>query len=180
MANIPTPRSYVQTLSDILDGIRSRLGIPRIKTGSPTLAIAESAAQSDFRVSQDIFNMMSSQDLDKAEGLALDRHGLDEDAPRFTESLASGLVTIGDSSFDKISTKVFAGRPAPIIGTTTLSISDGSEFESGGEIYIGRDTTNYEGPIAYTGLPVQDGAHWNLTLATPTARFHNTGESLPS
>ncbi len=174
---IPTPRSYNQILADMLDAFMARFGIDRVKPGSPILSILEAAAQSDLRSTQDIFSYLNSINLDRARGDAVDRIGADEDLPRFNETFGTGVVTVGDSSFDKISTKIYVGTPAPIVGTTGANffVADASEFPNSGSIYIGRGTTNYEGPIAYSAKTAV-GTYWSLTLSSATQKFHNLQE----
>lgn len=175
MATVPQPRSYNQILGDLIDGFQSRFGVDNLRVGSPILSILEAAAQSDLRSSQDIFAMLNSISLDRAEGDALDRIGADEDLPRASETFASGLVNIGDSSFAKKSTKVYVGKPAPIVGTVTLFVADAASFPTSGQVYIGRGTANFEGPLAYTAATAF-GTYWTLTLSTPTQKFHNLNE----
>lgn len=177
MATIPTPRSYNQILGAMVDGFQARQGIDTLLVGSPLLSIMESAAQSDLRVTQDLFGFLNSIALERAEGDALDRIGADEDLPRRTETFASTKVTIGDSSFTKQSTKVYVGKPAPIIGSATLYVVDAALFTSSGQVYIGRGTTNFEGPLSYTAK-TNHGSYWSLTLAggSETQKFHNHNE----
>jgi uncharacterized phage protein gp47/JayE len=177
MATIPTPRSYNQIMGDMINAFLSRFGIKSLRVGSPILAMLEAAAQSDLRNSQDIFNLLNSDSLDRATGIALDRKGADEDTPRLSESAANGLVNVSDTSFLKISTKVYQGSAAPIIGTTALAVADASSFPATGRVYIGRNTTNYEGPINYTAT-TNSGTFWTITLQTGTTKFHNVGESV--
>lgn len=179
MANVPTPRSYPQILGDMIDAFQSRFGIDNLRVGSPILSIMEAAAQSDLRSSQDIFAMLNSISLDRAEGDALDRIGADEDLPRRAETFASGLVNIGDASFTKLSTKVYVGQPAPIIGSATIFVADASSLPSSGTVYVGRGTTNFEGPLSYTAT-TNLGTYWSLTLAggSETQKFHNHNESV--
>jgi hypothetical protein len=174
---IPTPRSFNRIMGDMINAFLSRFGIKSMRVGSPILALLEAAAQSDMRTSQDIFNLLNSDSLDRATGIALDRIGLGEDLPRLSESSTTGTVSIGDKSFSKISTKIYQGGAAPIIGTTALNVSDASSLTTTGSVYIGRGTLNYEGPIAYT-VKTNNGAYWTLTLSTGTQKFHNTGESV--
>lgn len=177
MANIPTPRSFPQTVGDMIDTFLSKVDLPALKVGSPVLAILEAAAQSDVRSSQDVFDLLNAVSLDRATGTALDRLGLDEDLPRITESAASGMVTVSDTSFAKIVSRVYQGMPSPIVGSTVLYVADASQFPASGNVYIGRGTTNYEGPLAYTSK-VSAGNYWTLTLAggNQTKRFHNLNE----
>lgn len=177
MATIPTPRSYSQILGDMIDAFLSRMGLKSMKIGGPILSIFESAAQSDLRSSQDTFDLLNATSLDRAEKLALDRIGADEDIRRITQSAASGPVTITDSSFTKITSKIYQGKPAPIVGSATLYVADASSFPSTGSVYLGRGTNNYEGALAYTSK-TDAGTHWVLTLSDNTRRFHNTGETV--
>lgn len=179
MATIPTPRSFSQVFGDMLDTFLSRFDIPSIKPGSPVDAMLNAAAQSDLRSSQDIFTMLNAQSLDRAQGTALDRIGADEDVPRQTQTSSSGSVNIGDSSFAKISTKIYQGQPAPIVGSGFLYVVDGSKFPASGNVYVGRGTTNYEGPLAFTAI-ANLGTYWQLTLgsSSKTKKFHNLSESV--
>jgi uncharacterized phage protein gp47/JayE len=177
MAKIPTPRSWNQILGDMIDAFLSRYGLKALKVGSPVLSIMESAAQSDLRSSQDIFDLLNSNTLDRANGLALDRIGRDEGLVRKTERAASGLVTVGDSRYTKIASKVYQGQPAPIVGSVKLYVTDASSFPATGQLYVGRGTPNYEGPLSYTSK-VNNGTYWTLTLSSPTRRFHNLSENV--
>jgi hypothetical protein len=175
---IPNPRSYQQTLGDILTAFLSRYGLKGLKVGGPILSILEAAAQSDVRNTQDIFNLLDAIDIDRATGIALDRLAQDEDVVRLPVSPSSGAVTISDSSFTKVSTKIYAGTAAPNAGTTALKVADGSKFPaSGGALYIGRGTVNYEGPINYTNV-TQTGTYWTITLSPATQKFHDLNESV--
>ncbi len=185
MAQIPTPRSYSEILGDMIDAFLSRYGLRALKIGSPVLSMFESAAQSQLRSSEDIFTLLEATSLDQAKGVALDRIGADESVLRETENPASGVVTIGDSSFNKISSKIFQGTPAPIIGSVKINVVDASAYPASGSVYLGRSTSNYEGPLAYTSiLPPGSGGgrsggnYWTLVLSTGTLKFHNLGETV--
>lgn len=177
MSDTPNPRSYPQIVGEMVDALLARLGLPALKVGSPALSIIEAAAQSDFRASQDIFGLLNSMSLDRATGQALKRIGDDEGVIQIGRTAATGTLTIGDSSFTKISSSVYQGGAAPIVGTTSLKVKDASLFPATGSIYIGRNTSNYEGPLAYSAK-VNSGSYWTLTLSTGTTKFHNLGESV--
>lgn len=176
MADTPTPRSLPQTLGDMFDAFLSNQGINSLRVGGPIVSILEAAAQSDLRNSADIFQLLASVDLDNATGLALARIGLSEGLPKIQVSPSTGLVTITDTSFTKISSKLFQGLAAPIVGSVTINVVDASAFPATGNIYLGRGTVNSEGPIAYTNV-TDVGDHWTITLATGTTKFHNTFET---
>lgn len=179
MASIPTPRSFPQILGDQVDVFLSKFGIPKLKVGSPVLSMLEAASMSDLRNTQDIFDLLNSTNLDSAAGVALERQAVDEDLTRRQETSASGPVTIGDSRFSKISTKIYSGKPAPIVGSDALFMSDASEFDASGDVYVGRGTPNSEGPLTYTSK-VDNGGYWtlNLDVGSHTQRFHNIGEAV--
>lgn len=179
MATIPVPPSYSEILANAIDSTVSKLGLPALRKGNPVLSILEAASRSDARQAQDIFNLLSSVSLDRATGQALDRIGADEDATRIPETPASGPVTIGDSSFQKVSSRIFQGKAAPNVGSVTVYVQDGASFTPTGAIYLGRGTQNLEGPLNYTSL-TNNGSYWTITLSlsNPTQKYHNIGESV--
>jgi hypothetical protein len=179
MANIPTPRSFSQIIGDMLDTFVSRYGLTTILPGTPVDAILGAAAQSDLRSSQDLFTFLNAQSLDRAVGTALLRIGADEGVRLQTESAASGLVTISDNSSTRKASKIYQGQPAPIVGSGSLYILDASAFPSSGSVYVGRGTSNYEGPLDYTAKTLL-GTYWRLDLASgsKTKKFHNLSETV--
>lgn len=179
MAQIPTPRSYNAVVGGMINRFLSTYGLKSLKVGGPVLSILEAAAISDVRSSQDIFDLLSAISLDRATGVALDRIGADEDILRIAESSASGLVTITDSRYTKKTTKVFQGKPAPIVGSSVVHVVDASSFTATGSLYIGRGTESLEGPLVYTGI-VDNGTYYTITLQSGsyTQKFHNIGEAV--
>lgn len=192
MAEIPVPRSYNEILGDMVDAFLSRYGLRALKVGSPVLSMLEATAQSQLRSTEDIFTLLEASSLDQAEGIALDRQGADESTPRQTQKATSGKVTITDTSFTKLSSKIFQGTSAPIVGSVQINVSDATLFPATGTVYIGRGTMNFEGPLSYTSLlapagtsplpanaaGTSAGSYWTLVLATGTLRFHNLAESV--
>lgn len=175
--DIPTPRSFPQVLGEVLDAVTSRTGIRRLRVGNPILSVLEAAAQSDVRGSADVFRLLRARDLDSAQGIALDRIGQDEDVVRLRPVKTSGLVTISDTSFQKIATTITPATFAPIAGSDVIKVAAASDFTPTGEVYIGRGTPNSEGPLPYTSAS-DLGAYWEIVLSSPTTRFHNHGESV--
>lgn len=155
----------------------SRHGIKGLRIGSPLLSILETSSQSDTRSSQDIFNLLDSTDINRAVGAALDRIAASEDIIRLAATASSGNVTISDVSFVKVSTKIYAGTSAPNAGSTTINVADASNFPATGQVYLGRGTVNYEGPIPYTSR-VLSGTFWVITLSSATQKFHDVNESV--
>ncbi len=173
----PKPRSLPQILGSMINSLTSRIGIRRLRTGGPILSIMEAASQSDVKCSQDSFALLQARDLDNTRGQALDREGASDEVFRFLLAKATGYVDFTDTSFDKISSKLFQGAAAPIVGSVVIAVEDASTFPASGSVYLGRLTPNLEGPIAYSSK-VNAGAYWTLNLSAPTTRFHNRGESV--
>lgn len=177
MADLPTPRSATQVLGELIANFNARHQLPGLKVGGPLLSILEAAAASDVRATQDVMVGLDARNLDEAEGDALVDWGQREGVMKRQLTPASGRVTVGDGSFAKVASAVFAGTAAPIAGSTTLRVVDARNWPATGQVYVGRGTPRYEGPIAYTAI-VNNGTHYSLTLASPTLRFHNHGESV--
>jgi uncharacterized phage protein gp47/JayE len=177
MADIPTPRSYNQILSDLISAFLSRYGISQLQVGSPILSFLEAAAQSDVRSSQDVFNLLDSISIDRANGQALDRLAADENIARRTVTASNGAVTFYDTSFTKKSSLLYLGTGALVAGSLTVQVEDALSFPVSGTIYIGRGTDNFEGPLTYTAK-TQFAGYWQLTLSVATSKFHNLGETV--
>jgi hypothetical protein len=189
MANLPSPRALPQILGGMVDEYLSRLdstgiapGVKSLRVGSSILAFMEAVAQSQARGSQDLMNLLNADDIDRAKGARLDRIGRKEGVPRRGETYARGSITINDTRFLKVATSVYPGKPSPIVGTTTINVGDASTFPASGQVYVGRGTSNYEGPLAYSAkTAVTSGPttlYWKLTITGGTLRYHNIGESV--
>lgn len=177
MSEIPTFRSYPQHLGTIVDAFRSEQAVKELAIGNPLLSIFEAAAQSDMRVSYSLFELLNAIALDSATGVALERIGKEEGVLRLEQSPATGVVDITDSSFTKLSTRIFQGAAAPIVGSTTLRVTDAADWPASGSLYIGRGTANYEGPLTYSAKTDQT-TYWEITLSQATTKQHNVGESV--
>lgn len=173
----PTPKSYEQLLGEMISTYLSKTGINDLNTGGAMLSFFETVAQSVSRASGDTFSILRDFSVDRATGEALKRIAAEENVTIEPARVATGTVTITDSSFEKISTKIYAGATAPNIGSTIIKVSDASLFPSSGQIYIGRGTSNIEGPLSYTAVTAV-GGYYEITLSLPTSKFHNISESI--
>ena len=133
MADIPNPRSRSQILGSMITAFLSRTGVPNLAVGNPIRSILESAAQSDLRTSQDIFNLLNSMSLDLSSGIALDRIGFDEGVNRLAQTSSQGTLTISDTSFDKVESRIYQGAGSPIAGSSTIKVEDAVELPAMGE-----------------------------------------------
>ena len=155
----------------------AKTGINDLNPGSAVLSFFETVAQSVSRASGDTFSILRDFSVDRAVGEALKRIAAEENVAIEPARVATGSVTITDSSFTKRSTKVYAGANPPNIGSTVIKVSDATGFNPTGQIYIGRGTPNIEGPLSYTFItPV--GGYFEITLSTPTSKYHNISESV--
>ena len=177
MAQTPNPKSQEQILGEMLADFSSRTGINDFNVGSLTTQLFEVVSLMVARTSGDAFQILRDLSVDRAEGEALRRIAKDEGLRDIPARVATGSVKITDTSFEKISTKIYAGAKAPNIGSTTILVSNASLFPASGSVYIGRGTPNIEGPLAYT-TKTQIGSYWELTLSVPTTKFHNINESV--
>jgi uncharacterized phage protein gp47/JayE len=174
---LPNPRSEQQILGDMLATYMSRIGVNDLNVGSAVTSFFEAMAQAVYRASGDTFAILRDFSVDRAEGEALQRIREEEGLAPITARVATGKVTIVDSSFTKKSTKIYAGANSPNIGSTVLPVSDASTFTPTGSIYIGRGTSNVEGPIAYGSItPI--GGYYEINLSSPTTKYHNISETV--
>jgi len=177
MSGTPTPKSYEQILGDMLRTYVAKIGVNDLNTGSVVTSFFEAVAQSVYRASADNFSILRDFNVDRATGEKLKRIAEEENIAISGDKVATGTVTIRDSSFEKIATKIYAGDNPPNIGSSIIRVSDASEFPTTGQIYIGRGTPNVEGPLDYSAT-TQVGGFWELTLVNPTTKFHNISESV--
>ena len=177
MADQPNPKSYEQILSDALSSYASKMGLDDFVVGSAVTSIFEVFALSTARASGDVFQILRDNSIDRATGDSLKRLATENKVTPLTAKPATGPVTVIDISFSKISTKVYAGSTAPNIGSVQIKASDASAFPASGSIYIGRGTSNVEGPIPYSSITPSGGLYL-INLSAPTSKFHNVGESI--
>lgn len=176
--NLPTPQSYEQILSDMLSAYASKLGINDFNTGSVNTSFFEVVALATARASGDLFQILRDFSVDRATGDALQRLAIEYNVQPISAAPATGNVNVIDTSFTKIFTKIYAGTNPPNIGSVTINVADASDFPASGSVYLGRGTPNIEGPLSYATPPMQVGSYWVITLTTPTAKFHNLGETV--
>jgi uncharacterized phage protein gp47/JayE len=177
MASQPKPQSYDQLLGDMLASYADKTGVNDFNVGSSVTSFFEVVALVAARSGGDIFQVVRDLSVDRAEGDALRRIATDENLAELPARVASGEVTVSDTSFTKISTKIYAGAKSPNIGSTIILLSDASSFPTTGQVYIGRGTPNIEGPINYTSIAAV-GGYYQMTLTSPTSKFHNINEAV--
>jgi uncharacterized phage protein gp47/JayE len=176
MADLPNPKSYEQLLADMLSTYAAKVGINDFNVGSAVTSFFETVALTTARASGDVFQILRDYSVDRATGDTLKRLAQENRVTPIAAKPATGYVTVSDST-KKIATKIYEGASPPNIGSTSIKVSDASEFNASGSLYLGRGTPNVEGPIVYSSV-VQSGNYYVINLASPTTKFHNLGESV--
>jgi uncharacterized phage protein gp47/JayE len=173
----PQPKSYDKILGEMLNQYISETGVNDLGTGGALVSFSEAVALAVARASGDLFQVLRDQSVDRAAGDRLRTIARDEGLRELPARVATGQVTFSDTSFAKISTKVYAGGQPVNPGSLSVNASDASQFPPTGSVYIGRGTPNVEGPIAYSAA-TQTGGFWVITLSSPTTKFHNINETI--
>ncbi len=176
--NLPAPQSYEQFVGDMLAAYAAKIGVSDPNVGSAVTSFFEVVALVAARSSGDIFQILRDFSVDRATGDALQRLAVENGVTPTVATPTTGNVTIIDTSFVKIATAIYAGAMPPNIGSLVINVSDASDFPATGAVYLGRGTPNIEGPISYVVPPVQVGNYWQITLSTPTVKYHNLGETV--
>jgi hypothetical protein len=177
MADLPNPQSFEQILSDALSAYAAKMGINDFNVGSNVTGFFEVMALVTARASGDVYQILRDFSIDRAKGDALKRLALENRVNLITAKPSTGPVTVADSSFTKISTKIYTGANPPNTGSTQIKVSNSTGFTSSGNVYIGRGTPNVEGPIPYASI-TPSGGFFILNLSSPTTKFHNVGEEV--
>ncbi len=173
-----TLKSFPQIVGSMATKVTAETPITDFTDGSVILTLLEAAAQEDFQQYVQMLNIIRNYNLDTTEGTDLDRKASEFGLTREPAKPHSGLVTITDTSFTKIATKLYAGLAGPTAGSTVINVDDASSFPASGSIYIGRGTTNSEGPITYSSAPVNNVSFWTITLDVALINDHGTDESV--
>lgn len=171
-------KSYNQIVGDMLRKLFAVTGLNDANKGSVLTTLLEAAAQEDFSQYGSLIELLDNFSLDTTSGADLDKKAAEFNISRLSSTASSGFVTITDSTFDKVSTGIFIGASPPIAGDTVINVNDASEFAFPGSVYIGRGTPNFEGPIAQSIAPIDNGSYWTVTLATPLSKNHSLNEKV--
>jgi uncharacterized phage protein gp47/JayE len=173
----PEVKSYDQLLGEALAAFMAKIGVNDLNPNSTTVSLFSANAQMTYRATASVLQILKDLSIDRASGDLLKNLAIEEGVKLRSATPASDVVTVTDTSFEKLATKIYAGAPAPNIGSTILKVSNTTGWPGTGSIYVGRNTPNIEGPIAYSAInPV--GGYFEITLVAPTVKFHNVSESV--
>lgn len=163
--------SYNQFLGALVRKLVADTPLNDINDGSGLFTLLEAIAGNDYDNNVAILNVLELQNIDALRNNDLDAKAADLGLERRPAIRASGFVSVSDSNIDKRSTTLFPVKPAPIKGSTQIFVNDASEWAATGELYIGRGTTRFEGPINYTSI-VDNGTFFTINLASALQKDH--------
>ena len=171
-------KSKEQLLGEIVRKIRNNSDISDFKSGGALVTALEAISKQIYSTQVDVLKILEMTDVNSLVGTRLDdlaqtiklSNG-QGGTGRKPATQASGNAIIG-SSFTKISTRAYAGKPAPFAGSSVLYVQDASGFSASGQLYVGRNTVgSFEGPINYSSI-VNTGSYYEITLSGPLTKDH--------
>lgn len=178
--------SREQIFGDLIRTILANTDLNDVAPGSSLSTLLEAIASVQYQNYTLILKILESTSLESLTGVDLDRKaasiGLSNTVGgvgRRPASASSGIVRVS-SSFTKLSSKLYAGKPAPFAGSSVLNVEDASTWPTSGSIYIGRGTADkLEGPIPYSlGTTANKGIYWEVTLSGPLTKNHALSEQV--
>jgi len=164
-------KSFNQILGSMVRKIMSETPVNDINTGSVLLSLLEACASNDFENNTAILNVLELLNVDAIKNNDLDAKAADYGLTRRTAVRAFGQVTITNSNITKRSTSLYVIKPAPISGQTSLYVTSAAGWASSGNLYIGRGTESFEGPIAYTSIDIYP-TYAKINLASALQKDH--------
>src|SRR5574343_397226 len=170
-------KSFNQILGDMIRKIISETALNDLNAGSVLLTLLEAAAANDFENNTAILNVLELLNIDAIKNNDLDAKAADFGLARRPAVKASGLVNIINTNITKRSTGLYVIKPAPIAGQTKIYVNNTTGWAPTGNLYIGRGTESFEGPIAYTSI-TQFPTYSEITLASALQKDHLLSDSV--
>ena len=174
---LPQPESYQQILSDMLSSYASSTNISSPFIGSANLSFFQVASLAIARASGDVFGTLLNSSIQYATGPNLQLIAAEFQITPVESAVATGAITVTDTSFQVVSTSIYQGANPVNIGSTVIYVGSVTGFPSSGSIYIGRGTNDSEGPLGYSSTAAI-GNYFQINLTQTTTRYHNLGESV--
>ncbi len=175
--NLPAPESYQQILTDMLSSYATSTGISSPFIGSANLSFFEVTSLAIARASGDVFQTLLNSSIQYATGPNLQLIAAEFQITPTESAVATGAITVTDTSFQVVATSIYPGAAPVNIGSTVIYVGSITGFPASGAIFLGRGTNDSEGPISYTSTAAI-GNYFQINLASPTTRYHNIGESV--
>jgi uncharacterized phage protein gp47/JayE len=170
-------KSFNQILGDMIRKIIADTALNDVNAGSVLLTLLEAAAANDFENNTAILNVLELLNIDAIKNNDLDAKAGDFGLARRPAVKASGLVNILNTNITKRSTGLYVIKPAPIAGQTKIYVNNTTGWAPTGNLYIGRGTDSFEGPIAYTNITVSP-TFSEITLASALQKDHLLSDSV--
>jgi hypothetical protein len=177
-----TIKSKEQLLGTWVRRIKNNTDITDFQAGGALVTLMEAIAQQVYQAQLSVLKVLEITEVDNLTEKRLDDLAESLKIPngqggigRQAALQATGSVTIG-SAFTKISTRAYAGKPAPYAGSKTLYVQDASAMFAktpvNGKVYIGRNTIDtFEGPLSYSSIS-STGTYWIINLVDPLTKDH--------
>ena len=172
-----SPKSHSEIVASMAAKVSAETPINDFNPGSVILTLLEAAAQEDFQQYVAMLEIILAYNLDTTSGADLDKRAKEFGLTRLDAQPHSGYISVIDTRFNKISSKIYAGLPGPTANSNTINVDDASAFPATGSIYVGRGTQNAESIISYSTAPVNNGSYWTITLDTNLLKDHGTDET---
>lgn len=172
------PKSFNEIVASMAAKVSAETPINDFNPGSVILTLLEAASQEDFQQYVAMLEIILAYNLDTTSGIDLDKRATEFGLTRESARAHSGYISIIDTRFNKISTKIYAGTSGPTASTNTVNVDDASAFPASGSVYVGRDSSNAESLIPYSVAPVNNGSYWTITLDTNLLKDHGTDETV--
>src|ERR1035437_8697485 len=160
MASNIQVQSFNQFLGPMIRNIIANTPLNDVNQGSVLLTILEAAAANDFENSTAILSLLNLLNISTVSNSDLDNRAADYGLTRFPAVKASGNISIYNNvlinsvPIVKQSTSLYILKPAPIANQTVLYVNTTVGWTNAGTLYIGRGTTQFEGPIPYSSITV--------------------------
>ena len=164
-------KTYNEILGELVRKMIADTSVNDLNRGSVLMSILEAVAAQDFENSASVLSVLESLNIDSLRNADLDTRAADYGLTRITANRAIGTVKISDTSISKRSASLYAVKPAPIAGQTILYVNDASTWSATGELYIGRGTVQFEGPISYTSV-TNNGTYFTIQLSSALQKDH--------
>ncbi len=147
-------KSFNQILGGMVRKIIAETPLSDINPGSVFLSLLEACASQDFDNNVAILNILELLNVDAIRNNDLDNKAADLGLTRYAAKAATGVIQVQNTNITKQSTGLYSLKPAPISGQEVLFVNNTTGWAASGNLYIGRGTNSFEGPIPYTSINV--------------------------
>lgn len=168
-----------QIISKMVAELLAKTSINDVNPGSVVLTLLELAATEDFNQYAQMLNIVRNYNLDTTTGQDLDKRAFEYGLERRAAQFATGVVTIQrEASFQKVSSGIYTGLPAPLETNTVLRVNDASNplYGTSGTLIVGRGTPNEE-EVTYVAAPTNFVNYWEFVIS-PLSNDHNSDETV--